>query len=370
METYILDESERLEWNTFVAAEKSFALQQSWEWGEYKNQLGWKAARVAVKDGGRILAGAQVLIKPLPLHLASFAYVPRGPMGDWLEEPAVSLLMEAVHRVARRHRAVFLKIEPPLSDLPAECKRVERMGFRRSPRTNQPRATIMVDLNRTDEEILAGMHKNTRRKIKDAARKGMTTRVGTEEDFPEFYRLMQATGNRSGFPVRDRSHYLTEWKAFVADHHALLLLGYFQDRLLIADLVYGFGKHAAFFHQASSGELSQMNPNTFMVWQLIQWAKQQGYETFDLWGIPDEIGDLVAEGEDAPEFERTDGLWGVYKFKRGFSKRIVRYIGALDFVYQPLLYPLTANPLMDSGMLEQLSIWMDILRFRLNPNAA
>ncbi len=38
--------------------------------------------------------------------------------------------------------------------------------------------------------------------------------------------------------------------------------------------------------------------------------------------------------------ERGDGLWGVYRFKRGFGGRLVRTIGAWDLVYAPLRYRL------------------------------
>ena len=103
--------SRRGEWNTFVAAHTSFALLQSWEWGDFKERMGWKAFRIAVEHQRGILAGVQLLIKSLPLGLASMAYVPRGPLGDWLDEAILSRLLCELHQVARRHRAVVLRIE-------------------------------------------------------------------------------------------------------------------------------------------------------------------------------------------------------------------------------------------------------------------
>jgi lipid II:glycine glycyltransferase (peptidoglycan interpeptide bridge formation enzyme) len=106
----------RDDWNAFVAEDPSFALLQSWEWGEFKERLGWKAFRIAAESHGRMIAAAQLLIKPAPGRVASVAYVPRGPVGEWNDDGVARALLDEIHRIARRHRAVFLRVEPPRLD--------------------------------------------------------------------------------------------------------------------------------------------------------------------------------------------------------------------------------------------------------------
>ena len=60
--------TEHEEWNKFVAQESAFGLLQSWEWGEFKERLGWQAIRIGIKDHNRLVAGTQLLIKLLPLQ--------------------------------------------------------------------------------------------------------------------------------------------------------------------------------------------------------------------------------------------------------------------------------------------------------------
>jgi lipid II:glycine glycyltransferase (peptidoglycan interpeptide bridge formation enzyme) len=36
--------------------------------------------------------------------------------------------------------------------------------------------------------------------------------------------------------------------------------------------------------------------------------------------------------------QRKDGLWGVYRFKRGFGGQLCRSSGPWDRVYNPMLY--------------------------------
>jgi len=57
-------------------------------------------------------------------------------------------------------------------------------------------------------------------------------------------------------------------------------------------------------------------------------------ETYDLWGIPDEPEEVLEN-----QFEtRVDGLWKVYRFKRGFGGQIRRTAGGWDKVFKPALY--------------------------------
>ena len=68
----------------------------------------------------------------------------------------------------------------------------------------------------------------------------------------------------------------------------------------------------------------------------MNWAKEQGCRSYDLWGVPDEEEDVL----EAEFTQRHDGLWGVYRFKRGFGGCLVRSAGAWDLVYAPLRYRL------------------------------
>lgn len=75
-------------------------------------------------------------------------------------------------------------------------------------------------------------------------------------------------------------------------------------------------------------------PTYLLQWEAMRWAASRGCTVYDLWGIPDEDETVLED-----QFSiREDGLWGVYRFKRGFGGQIRRSVGAWDRVYQPLLY--------------------------------
>ena len=138
-------------------------------------------------------------------------------------------------------------------------------------------------------------------------------------------------------------------------------MAYYEDKLLSARSVYQFGSHAAEFHAGSTEDAASMNPDYLLVWEAMKWAQAQGCSTYDLWGIPNEISDAPSGEEDAPEPHRTDGMWGIYQFKRGFSTNVVRYVGAYDYVYQPVLHRLVTNRFVNSDTIERVTAWLDRL---------
>lgn len=359
-----LTEGQREAWNTFAAREPFFAMIQSWEWGEVKERLGWHAVRLAIEEQGQILAGAQMLIKPIPSGLTSIAYVPRGPLGNWQDKAAMSRLLTELVRVARQHRAIFLRIEPAHLNNPATHQFLHGQGFRPNPYSNQPRATIIIDLTQELDDILGQMRKKTRYSVRYAVKNGVTVRAGGQEDLPGFYSLMQATGRRARFAPRIYDYYKQEWQTF-ADcewSEVFMPMAFYQDQLVAAQMSFNFGHRAAYIHGCSSAEHRNLQANHLLVWEAIKWTKAQGCYTYDLWGIPDEVGQAVYEGKDIPKEKRSDGLWGVYRFKSGFSKNIVYYVGAYDYIFLKPLYWLVTNRLLKNSVLDTIATRLDLLR--------
>jgi len=331
------------DWNSFVAASPGGHVLQSSQWGRLKERFGWQVARLAIEDGGQWLAGAQMLFRSLgPLTIA---YVPKGPITDWADEEVTRTLLEALHHLCRQRRAILLKIEPEVAEDPILAQRLTAWGFRASPQTIQPQCTVLLDLTPDPEDILARMKSKTRYNIRLAGRKGVTVREGKTEDLPGFYRLMRITGQRDDFGIHSESYYQAAHQLFVPQGLARLFLATFEDQVLAGIMAFAFGQRAWYMYGASSDEHRSLMPNYLLQWEAIQWARERGCQTYDLWGIPDEEGEVLEN-----EFlKRSNGLWGVYRFKRGFGGQVVRYLGAYDYVYSPLLYWLY-NKLVHRGV--------------------
>lgn len=311
-------------WNEFLATRPEAHLLQTGEWGQLKSAFGWQAVRLVVGE-----VGAQVLFRPLPLGF-TVAYLPKGPVGSAASE---SLWAEA-DALCRRKRAIFLKVEPDAWEQDGQQTMVGGEAFLVSRHAIQPRRTIVVDLRGSEEDLLARMKQKCRYNIRLAEKKGVSVRPW--DDLDGFHRMMRLTGERDAFGVHAAAYYRRAYELFHPAGMAELLVAEYAGRPLAALMVFARGRRAWYLYGASTDEERNRMPTYLLQWEAMRWARQRGAEEYDLYGVPD-----ADEATLEAQFEsRRDGLWGVYRFKRGFGGQVRRAVPALDRVYQPLLYPL------------------------------
>ncbi len=317
------------EWNQFILQHSEAHLLQMGKWGELKGGFGWEPVRLILDDG----AGAQILFRRLPFGL-TLAYMPK-PVFSNSQLAVGKEFWNEVDSVCRKKRAVFLKVEPDMWESDDSSRREPKSGdfaFRLSQHNIQPPRTIIVDIRGTEDEILARMKQKTRYNIRLAEKKGVTVRAW--DDLDGFHQMLQVTGGRDGFGVHSLEYYRRAYELFHATGTCELLVAEFEGKPLAALMVFAHGRRAWYVYGASNDQERNRMPTYLLQWEAMRWAKAHGCEEYDLWGVPD--GD---ESKLEAEFEtRHDGLWGVYRFKRGFGGELKRAAQAVDRVYSPLLY--------------------------------
>lgn len=322
-------------WDTFVTEHPNKHILQTTPWGALKSQFDWSEQRVGLAHEDRLVAGAQMLTRRLPAGLGRLAYVPKGPLVDWENEAQVTTMVIALDRAARAQGAIALTIEPNLPDESTHREWLHTLGFGPSPLDSvQPRRTIVVDIAPDEDTILAAMKQKTRYNVRLAGRKGVTVREATEADLPAFHALMAVTGARDAFGVHTPAYYEAAYHLFAPRGWARLLLAEVEKTSVAAVMVFALPPRSWYFYGASSDEHREKMPTYLLQWEAIRWAKSLGCTTYDLYGVPDRD----EESLEAQFAQRSDGLWGVYRFKRGFGGNLVRSVGAWDQVYAPVRY--------------------------------
>ena len=303
------------DWNHFLTQHPNAHLLQTGEWGELKSAFGWKPVRVA--NGN---SGVQILFRQLPLGF-TVGYVPKANLEQ-------SLLLE-VDLICKSHRAIFLKLEPDSWDSDFT---LHPSSFILSKHNIQPPRTIIIDIRGTEEEILARMKQKTRYNIRLAEKKGVTIRAW--DDIESFHKMMLVTGGRDGFGVHSLEYYKRAYELLQPKGLGEILVAEYEGKPLAALFVARNGNRAYYLYGASTDEERNRMPTYLLQWEAMKWAKARGCEEYDLWGVPDED-----EATLEVNFEsRYDGLWGVYRFKRGFGGELKRAAQAMDRVYNPILY--------------------------------
>lgn len=318
------------DWNTFLKNHPNAHLLQSGEWGELKSAFGWDAVRVAAGD-----AGAQILFRRLPLGL-TFGYIPKGPLCANGSGLGNAEFWREVDALCRARRAIFLKVEPDrwvsLSDPEPVAP---PPGFVFSPQHVQPRNTLVIELAGSEEQVFERMKPKTRYNIRLAGRKEVSVRA--TETLQDFYALMEVTSRREGFHVHSLEYYRRAYELFHPLGRCELFVAEYQGRTLAAVMAFASRKSGYYFYGASANEERNRKPTYPLQGEAIRWAHRIGCAEYDMWGIPDEAAEVMDEEKIE---EREDGLWGVYRFKRGFGGAVRQAARTLDRVYNPLLYKL------------------------------
>ena len=314
------------EWDNFLISYPDAHILQTSEWGTLKASFGWDIYRIAAGS-----AGAQILSRNLPFGLR-FAYVPKGPVS--IAQDSLDEFWVEVNALCQARKAVFLKVESDswqsaansfLSNtLPSE--------FRVSKYEIQPPRTLVVDLTPEEDQILGSMKQKTRYNVRLAARKGIVVR--TSDDVNVFSELMDITSRRDDFGVHSTDYYRLAYDLFYPHEGCELFLAEYDSQPLAAIMVFIRGSRAWYFYGASSNRHRNRMPTYLLQWEAMRWAKSRGCQTYDLWGVPD----VELETLESEFMKRHDGLWGIYRFKRGFGGQLKRSDPARDVVYRPTLY--------------------------------
>ena len=310
-------------WSDFLKTKPESHLLQTPEWGDLKSSFGWYTRHVVEGE-----CGAQILFRSLPLGL-KIAYIPLGPIGDWLPD-----LLPTLDNLCRAEGAFMLKIEP---DSPWDERLAEPLieaGFQSSPQTIQPPRTILIDIEGEEESLLARMKQKTRYNIRLAERKEVNVRAW--DDIAGFAAMTQETAERDAFGAHNQTYFQRAYDLFHPFGKCELLVAEVEGEPVAALMVFAQGQRAWYLYGASRDTHREKMPTYLLQWEAIRWAKARGCQVYDLWGIPDADEAALETGF----MKRSDGLWGVYRFKRGFGGRVSRTIGAWDRVYNPMIYRL------------------------------
>src|SRR5688500_10048505 len=335
------------DWNQFLASHPNTHLLQTGEWGELKSAFGWKPVRIITGN-----VGVQILFRNLPLGF-TVGYIPKGPVCRNPLSVINEQFWKEINRACKDNRSIFCKFELDVWDieqlplnstrwvLPQDITQAPRAvmigqhvhnNWSFSKHNIQPPRTIIVGIKESEEEILASMKQKTRYNIRLAEKKGVI--VHAWSDIESFHKMMLVTGVRDGFGVHSFEYYKRAYKLLHPKQMGEILVAEYEGRPLAALFVARNGKRAYYLYGASTDEERNRMPAYLLQWEAMKWARARGCEEYDLWGVPDED-----EATLEANFETWhDGLWGVYRFKRGFGGELKRAAQAMDRVYNPLLY--------------------------------
>ncbi len=245
--------------------------------------------------------------------------VPGGPLLDWRDEAAVQAAFARLCAIAKQEGCVFIRLRPQLRRGAGQESLLAAQGASPAPMHLHAEHTVMLDLTKSADDLLAAMRRQTRYEVRRAAKLGIKVEwANSEEIFREFHQAQAVTAARQHFVPPDLDTLLAERTAF-GDNARIYIAKTAEDEPIAYGLILLDGAEAEYF-EAASTDLNRKLPGSYaLLWQVIQDLQKQKIQRFNLWGI-------------APAGQKNHRYAGVTTFKTGFGGEIVEFVPAQDIV--------------------------------------
>ncbi len=331
------------EWDEFVVKESLYSpLTQSFEWGSILTEEGKDIERLGVYENGELVAGALVIYSRV-FGKFKYAFCPKGPVVKYQESGIMNHesgeiegeIYKILSSYLKNKNCVFFRIEPELFTLPATSY---QLPTTKKTIDIEPRATLFLDLKKTTEELLQGMHQKTRYNIKLAEKKGLE--IIEKKDAPEFISLLKQTGERDNFRLHEDAHY----QKIIASDLARQLMVYLDGKLIAGGVFIGYGNTFTYLYGASNYEFRNTMAPYLIQWKAIQLGKSLGYSFYDFYGVAPQVELANTEplnfAANEYRYDENHKHAGFTRFKLGYGGKVVQNVGTWDVVQSPTVYRL------------------------------
>jgi lipid II:glycine glycyltransferase (peptidoglycan interpeptide bridge formation enzyme) len=309
---------------------------QSWEWGEARRKTGIEVLRVGEFNVGNRHACSLQNIFQLSFHKIPFTnykigYLPRSVF------PSKEVL-EFLKQEGKERKCIFIKIEPyvkkseirnPKSETNSKFQILNsKLQIIKSSHPLFPNWTIMMDLTRSEEELLKNMKPKTRYNIHLAEKRGVTVcEMTNNQGFEIFSKLYFKTCKRQKYFGHDYHYHRLVFET-LKDKIAHILVAFYKNTPLSAYEIFIFNDVLYYPYGGSSLEYRNFMGANLLMWEAVKFGKKMGAKLFDMWGsLP-------------PNYSQNDPWAGFTRFKEGYGGKFVELVGSYDLVINKSLYSL------------------------------
>ncbi len=327
---------------------------QTWEWGEFRKKTGIKVIRRGRVENKKLVESYQLTLHKIPHTKFNIGYLPKGNI------PSENMLND-LDQIGKENNCIFIQLEPNIEKLQMLNDQYQInqnleliIGHWSLPQSTHPlftKHTLVLDLNKTEEEFLKSFSQKTRYNIKLAAKHGIYIKEELNQNsFNIYWEIMQKTTTRQKFYAHTKKYHDLMFQTLSAENErfdrnelqAHLFIGYYnpskdpilqanqakdnQPLPLVAWILFTFKDTLYYPYGSSSSEYKNLMASNLMMWEAIKFGKKLNLKSFDMWGS---LGENPDPG---------DPWYGFHKFKLGYNPKLVEFIGSYDLVINKNLY--------------------------------
>ncbi len=318
------DITDKQQWDDFVTSHEEANFLHSWQWGEFHLSRGKTVVRRGVFDGDKLIGvyEGEVETARRGRHIA----VAGGPIVDWTDKPAVEALVADMREQGRKYHCAFVRVRPQLEKTDESMRLFRELGLHAAPMYLSVELAGVLDLEKSEDELLKNMRQRLRRALRKAEKNGITIEKSTDPArMKEFYDIQLQTAGRHHFIAFSEGFLTKQFAAFAEDNSAVLYTARYNGEVLAQNFMIFYGNEASYHYGVSTELGTKLSGAPLLHMQAMRDARERGIKRYNFWGIVDED-------------DTKHRFYGVSVFKRGFGVDELRYVPAHDLILNPAKY--------------------------------
>jgi len=303
---------------------------QTWEWGDFQTGEGHKIYRLGVFENEKMVSAYSISFHTIPHTNYSIGTLLRGPKVD-------DEMIKNIRKIALDENAIFVKLEPDVYQKTFDTNNnpssldvdLNFPGLVMSPKVAFYPFTYLVDLTKSENELLESMHSKTRYNIKIANRHDVKiTDNTTDQGFEIYLKLLFETTKRQGFYLHSEKYHHHLWEKLKSTGNVKIMIATYQQEPLAAFMLFICKDKLFYPYGASTDAHREVMAPTLLMWECIKMGRSLKLKSFDMWGS---LG---------PNASETENGYGFHRFKQGYGGQLVQFVGTYDLIINPQLYKL------------------------------
>ena len=230
-------------------------------------------------------------------------------------------------------QCIFVRVRPQIENTSESAKIFQKYHFKRAPMYLSVEFAGVLDLTKTEDEILAGMRQRLRRALRKAEKNQIKIETTTDPTaIKEFYQIELQTAKRHDFYAFSENFLTKQFEAFAKNQEAVLYIAKKDGKILAENFMIFYGSEASYHYGVSSELGTKYSGAPLLHMQAMRDARQRGITRYNFWGIVDEN-------------DTKHRFYGVSVFKRGFGVEELKYLPAHDLILNKVEYYLKTYPI-------------------------
>ena len=312
----IVDATDREEWDDFIKSHREANFLQSWDFYEFHK-----------KRGKRIIGAYAGVVETA--KRGTYMAIAGGPIVDWSKRMVVNRIFDDIKEQGRRYNCAFVRVRPQLELSKKSLDLMQKLGLKRAPMYLSVEYAGILDLTKSEEEILVGASQGFRRKLRKAEKNKIEISAETsDEAIKDFCKLEKLHAERQKYVAFSGDFLRKQFEAFRDNNEVIIYTAKKDGEILAQNFMIFYGPEASYHYGVSSALGTKYSAAPLLHMEAMREARKRGCIRYNLWGI-------VEPNETSHRF------YGVSEFKRSFGCEELRYTPAHDLILKPLVYQKT-----------------------------